>query len=173
MEKFEEIIDQYQDYIYSLCLGIVRDPHMSADITQEIFMKMYTSIGGYNHQGFKTWVSRIATNTSIDYIRKRTKEREKVISLDSYQASNSLPGDLDTPESLLVEKDREEKLLFIYEGLSPKYRDVIKKYYMENKNYAAIAKEEGISIRAVESRLYRAKKMMKKGWEAKGYGEFS
>lgn len=173
MEKFEEIIDQYQDYIYSICLGIVRDPHMAADITQEVFIKTYKAIGNYNHQGFKTWISRIASNASIDYIRKRTREQSRTVSLDFYKESIAVPSVPDTPESLLLDKNEKEKLLAICEGLSEKYRNVVKKYYMENKDYATIAAEENISVRAVESRLYRAKKMIKKRWEAEAYDIFS
>ena len=172
-EKCEEIIDEYQDYIYSLCLGIVRNPHTAADITQDVFIKIYTSIGTYNHQGFKTWISRIATNTSIDYIRKRTREEERTISLDLYKESISLPSALDTPESLFFQKDQQEKLLSACEGLPPKYRDVIKKYYIENKSYLEISEEENITVRAVESRLYRGKKIIKRRWEAEGYSTFT
>lgn len=146
---------------------------MAADITQEVFIKIYTSIGSYNHEGFKTWISRIATNTAIDYLRKRTKEQQRTVSLDFCEESIIIPAAPDTPESLLLEKDQEEKILLTYEGLAPKYRDVVKKYYIENKNYATIADEEKISVRAVESRLYRAKKMIKKRWEGEGYGRFS
>lgn len=146
---------------------------MAADITQEVFIKIYTAIGTHNHQGFKTWISRIASNTSIDYIRKRTREQARTISLDSYKESIEIPSASDTPESLLLEKNQKEKLLATCEGLSEKYRNVVKKYYMENKDYATIAGEENISVRAVESRLYRAKKMIKKRWEAEAYDRFS
>lgn len=170
MGRFEEIVDEYQDYIYSLCLGIVRDSYMAGDITQEVFIKVYTSIGDYRNEGLKTWISRIATNRCIDYIRKRTKEQEKIVSLDFHKESITI---LDTPESLLLHKEQREKLLSICEGLGNKYRDVVEKYYVENKTYATIAEEEKISIRAVESRLYRAKRMIKKRWEEEGYGRFS
>ena len=170
MGKFEEIVEEYQDYIYSLCFGIVRDPYTAADLTQEVFIKIYTSIGNYRNEGFKTWISRIATNRSIDYIRKKTKEQQKVVSLDFYKESITIP---DTPESLLLQRDQKEKLISICEDLGGKYRGVVKKYYVENKSYAMIAEEENISIRAVESRLYRAKGMIKKRWEEEGYGRFS
>ena len=49
MGRFEEIVDEYQDYIYSLCLGIVRDSYMAGDITQEVFIKVYTSKIGRAH----------------------------------------------------------------------------------------------------------------------------
>jgi len=99
MKRFEEIVDQYQDYVYSLCLGMVRDSHVAADITQDVFIKIYTSIGSYRQEGFKTWISRIATNKSIDYIRKKTREKEKLVSFDFYTESLLI---VDTPESLLL-----------------------------------------------------------------------
>lgn len=143
---------------------------MAADISQEVFIKIYTAIGSYNHQGFKTWISRIATNTAIDYIRKRARDQERTISLDLYKETISLPNSPDTPESVLLEKDQHQELLAACERLAPKYRDVIKMYYGENKSYQQISKEENISVRTVESRLYRGKKIIKKRWEAEGNG---
>lgn len=151
-------------------MGIIRDPDIAADITQDVFIKVYTSITGYRHEGFKTWISKIATNSSVDYIRKRTKEQQKIVSLDFHQQSITTS---DTPESLFLQKKQKEKLLFICDDLGTKYKDIVKKYYIENKSYKVIAYEENISIRTVESRLYRAKKIIKKQWEEEGYDTFS
>lgn len=170
MESFEEMVGLYQDYIYSLCLGIVQDQHIAADITQEVFVKIYQSIGKYEDKGFKTWISRITTNQSIDYIRKRTKDQQKLVSLDSYQEVISTP---DTPESLFLEKDQKEKLLLICKALDSKYTVILNKYYIENKSYSTIALEENISIKTVESRLYRARGMIKKRWKEEGHDRLS
>lgn len=163
---FEKVVIYYQDYIYSLCLGIVRDQYIAADITQETLVGIYQSIGSYHGKGFKTWISRIATNKSIDYIRKRTKEQEKLTSLEDYKEVISIS---ETPEDVFLRGDQRDKLLAVCQSLDSKYSIVLNKYYIDNKSYSTIASEEEISIRTVESRLYRAKTMIKKYWEEAGY----
>lgn len=143
-------------------MGIVQDSYIAADITQDVFIKVYASINSYKHQGFKTWISRIATNQSIDYIRKKTREHKKTISLDQYKEKIS---NEETPEDIFLQEEKRKKLISICQGLDPKYSVVLNKYYFENKSYSIIASEENISIKTVESRLYRAKKMIIQCWE--------
>ena len=143
-------------------MGIVQDPHIAADITQDVFLKIYRSIHSYKHQGFKTWISRIATNQSIDYIRKKSREDKKTISLEEYKGKIS---NEETPEDIFLQEEKRKKLMSLCQNLDSKYSVVLNKYYFENKSYAMIASEENISIKTVESRLYRAKKMMIQRWE--------
>lgn len=143
-------------------MGIVQDSHIAADITQDVFIKVYVSINSYKHQGFKTWISRIATNQSIDYIRKKSREHSKTISLDQYK---EIISNKETPEDIFLQEEKRKKLISICHNLDPKYSVVLNKYYFENKSYSMIASEENISIKTVESRLYRAKKMIIQRWE--------
>ena len=48
---------------------------------------------------------------------------------------------------------------------SPSYSRVLMRYYFEHQSYQQIAREEGISLKTVESRLYRARKILRKRWE--------
>jgi len=117
LKVFEFLVDKYKNIVYSLCYGVVRDPHAAADISQEVFIKAYLSIGSYQNQGFKTWISRISINKSIDYVRKMAKEQANC----TYQkfptsASQSLeeqsqePTHHETPESVFFKKILREEI---------------------------------------------------------------
>ncbi len=74
------------------------------------------------------------------------------------------------PEKILLEKDYRERVRAVCRQLPDKYRRVIEKFYFQSWTYEEIAREEGISMRTVESRLYRARKMFREKWK-EGFSE--
>ena len=68
-----------------------------------------------------------------------------------------------TPEELFLDKERRKKVSEVAASLDI-YSRALRKYYFEGKTYRQIALEEGVTVRAVESRLYRAKDLFKKNW---------
>ena len=80
------LINAYYDEIYIYVCRQVGDKQEAMDITQEIFITAWQSIGGYNEDkaGFRTWLYRVATNKIIDY---RRKNRPDTIPLDEISES--------------------------------------------------------------------------------------
>lgn len=163
VNEFEIIVNEYQKYVYAICKSILRDTGESENIAQEVFIQVYHSLGSYEFKGFKTWIGRIATNKSIDYKRKlQRKNAENIICIDDI---HTLESAIDSWPSEAIEKKEEiEKLKFLCAGLPEIYGSVINKYYIEDKSYHEIANEEGLSVKTVESRLYRAKALLKGRW---------
>lgn len=69
-----------------------------------------------------------------------------------------------TPEELLLDKEQRKKVAEVAASLPDIYNRALRKYYFDGKTYREIALEEGVTVRAVESRLYRAKDLFKKSW---------
>ena len=67
-----------------------------------------------------------------------------------------------TPEELLLDKEQRRKWPKWRQSLPDIYNRALRKYYFDGKTYREIALEEGVTVRAVESRLYRAKDLLKK-----------
>lgn len=72
-ELFEQIVNKYNNYIYSICLNILRNPEDARDTSQETFYKVYKSLKKFDcsKSQFSTWIYRIAYNKSIDVVRKK------------------------------------------------------------------------------------------------------
>ena len=69
---FKHLLRKYHDAIYNLIFRIVHDREQVEDLTQEVFVKAFSSLRNFNEEyAFSTWLYKIATNSSIDYIRKR------------------------------------------------------------------------------------------------------
>ncbi|MGE5329557.1 MAG: RNA polymerase sigma factor [Deltaproteobacteria bacterium] len=163
-EAFGSIVENYKALIYIICFNIVKDCQEAENLAQETFIKAYSSLSQYKYGSFKTWIARIATNTSIDYKRSVTgKRQENVVYIEDID-------EITKDESVniqeeFIKKEQKEKVLQTCNQLPEKYKTVLIKYYIESKNYNEIANEEKISTRAVETRLYRAKKLFKRRWD--------
>lgn len=71
-DAFGVIIDAYERRIYQHCYRLLGSFHDAEEVTQEAFVKAYTKIHTFkNKQKFSPWIYRIATNTAVDWMRKK------------------------------------------------------------------------------------------------------
>lgn len=170
-DAFVEIVKKYQKLIYAICFNITGQSQEAENLAQETLLQVYRSLSRYEAKGFKTWICRIATNKSIDWKRKQKAESEKqVIYLNDIPESES---DVFCVQQQFDRKETRKKVQEICNNLPQKYGIIVNKYYMQSKTYNQISEEEGISLRTVETRLYRARQEIRKKWEEEEkYGTF-
>ncbi|MGO1470343.1 MAG: RNA polymerase sigma factor [Tissierella sp.] len=166
--SFERIINLYKNYIFAIILSFIKNYEEAENISQEVFLQIYISLPKFQEDNFKAWISRIATNKSIDYLRKkrsRVKE-EKIDYIESIDINPRLEN-IKGPESLLLDKEKKEDIKKQIDSLPTIYKKTIIKFYLEEKSYKEIAREEDLPIKTIESRLYRGRQILKKNWRKK------
>jgi RNA polymerase sigma factor (sigma-70 family) len=162
-DSFAELIDLYKNYIFAIILNFIKDYNEVENIAQEVCLQIYISLPSYNQQNFKGWIGRIATNKSIDWLRKKkAKFRDEALEDDYLEVLSA--DHQDNPEILLVEKERRERLRQLIRDIPDIYRIPLEKFYFQDKSYERIAEEEGVAIKTIASRLYRAKILLKEKW---------
>lgn len=164
-DSFREIVETYQSLVYSICLNVLKDRHEAQNAAQETFIKVYRSLKSYQFKGFKSWIGRIATNTSLDILRKNSSSKNLEVTL--IENINDVGAELEPIDEIILKEDR-KKLMLILEELPPIYKQVIEMHYLKEMTYEKIADCEGVSKKTIESRLYRARKLIKEKWEVKG-----
>ncbi|SDX09963.1 RNA polymerase sigma-70 factor, ECF subfamily [Marininema mesophilum] len=165
-ELYSTLVDRYRPRVYSTALKMTGNPTDAEDLAQEAFIRAYRSLPTYRFESsFSTWIYRITVNLGLD--RKRKKQSHP-IPPESAVIQN-LPTVVGLPESsLLAREEREEVRTWVRE-LPDKYRSVVTSYYLEHHSCEQIATELGIATKTVETRLHRARKMLKiKGKARKG-----
>lgn len=150
---FEELVRACQDRVYNLCRYMLRDPRDGQDAAQDVFLKVYRGLGGFNpDSSLYTWIYRIAVNTCLDYKRKSRREALKHKSLaEAMRSSEQFSPQ--THES----KDAVETIQRALAQLREKSRTVIVLREIEGLSYEEIAQILQMSVGAVKSRISRAR----------------
>jgi|LSQX01.3.fsa_nt_gb RNA polymerase sigma factor (sigma-70 family) len=160
----EQLVKKYQAYIFAIILNLTGDSCNAETIAQEVFLQMYISLPQYRFKGFRTWLGRIAVHKAIDWKRKqqRRQAKERLLADRERLAVQVEYGGV---EEKLIRQEEAKRIRNLCRRLPESYQRVIKKYYFAGKSYQEIAGEEGIAVKTVETRLYRARKKLQAWWK--------
>ncbi len=163
---YARLMEKYNRALYYHIVKIVRNQEMVEDLIQEVFTKAFNSIESYNRSyAFSTWLYRIATNHSIDYLRKRKLKTysldEPVEGKDGEMHFEPADPHSETDEPL-IKQQRKNMVEEAIEQLPEKYRRVIQMRHMEEKSYHEISEEIGQPLGTVKAHLFRARELLNK-----------
>ena len=158
---FDELVRRYRDRVYRLCTKILRHEDDAAEALQDAFLSAYRGLPKFKSDStFSTWLYRIATNASLMKLRRR---REGHVSYEQSQGSNgdteplAIPDWSAQPLDELLDSETREVLGREVELLPANEKEVfVLRDVMEQSN-SDVAKELGLSVAAVKSRLHRAR----------------
>ncbi|MBO9128975.1 sigma-70 family RNA polymerase sigma factor [Bacillus sp. 165] len=158
-QMFRVLITRYQAKVYAVALKVAKNQRDAEDIAQEVFLQLYRSLGQFKGEsGFSTWIYRITMNKAIEY--KRRQDRQKAQATDD--GFTSIPdSSMLTPEEALMKNAEKEMVHAHLSELPASYRDVVQLYYFEELSYGEIASNLNVAVKTVESRLYRARRLLK------------
>ncbi|HET8964458.1 MAG TPA: sigma-70 family RNA polymerase sigma factor [Chitinophagales bacterium] len=162
-KAFAELLSKYRDSINYMVLKMVHNRDDADDITIEAFGKAFSNLDKYTPDyAFSTWLYKIATNNTIDFIRKK---RFQTLSLDyenedNLNLSEIVKADIADPEEKFIKNQRAIILREIIEKLNPKYGKLIQLRYFDELSYEEIAQELNIPLGTVKAQLFRAKNLL-------------
>jgi RNA polymerase sigma-70 factor, ECF subfamily len=155
-EAFHALFETYKDRVYSIAFHYGGDEAMARDVTQQVFLKLFTGINQFRRDAeFTTWLYRIVVNACIDEQRKR---RRFVPFSPEMEATSMATGR--SQEERYHRKQVAEGVRGAIAELSPKLRLPILLKYVEGLSYEEIAETLGCSIGTVSSRLNRGHKAL-------------
>lgn len=161
-EALRLLMERYQQRIFALIFGIVRDRHEVEDVAQEVFLKVFMRISAFDGRSkFYTWLYRVAANAAKDHLKKRS--RRPALPLE---AEASIP---DAAVGPTEHADAAEKRLMVREAIAslpPRYREVLALRELEGLTYNELADVLKLSMGTVESRLHRARARLKRRLES-------
>lgn len=157
---FGELMQAHQDKIYTLCYRMTGNAEDAADLTQEVFLSAWRSLSRFQEQSsFGTWIYRMATNASIDFLRR--EKRRQVLSMtmeeDSEERQAQVPDERYSPHRLLEQKEARQAVADALAALSPEHRQVLVLREMEGLSYQEIGQLLGLEEGTVKSRIARAR----------------
>lgn len=165
---FNEIVSRYKGKIYNYLYRMTGNAEDAEDLTQEVFVRMYTNIGLFRAEAsLSTWLFRIAGNLSVDAFRRGKKERALSHSLDApgpggdgdegQSATRDVPDWSQEPETLLGRKELGAHIQAALQKLPPKLRSAVVLHDVEGLAYEEIAQTERVPLGTVKSRIFNAR----------------
>ena len=153
---FRELFRRYQQVVWRACYGMMRNSRDAEDLTQEVFFKAYRSLTKFEgRSSFKTWIYRIAINTSQNEIRRRSRRAQEaetaVEDMAEYLPSNT------SLEATILARQQRHLLQQAMANLRPEEYEVLYLKDVEERPYAEIAEQLDISLSAAKMRVQRAR----------------
>jgi RNA polymerase sigma-70 factor (ECF subfamily) len=163
-EAFSKLVEKYQRPVFSVCYRMLGTPTAAEDAAQEAFIRAYQALDRYDPQrSFATWILSIASNYSIDQLRKK---KVTILSMDSDKHAWLAPPDPGpSPEKVALDKEKSALVQSILAELNETDRAAVILQYWHDYSYDEIAETLDLSSSAVKSRLFRARKLMAEKWQ--------
>jgi RNA polymerase sigma factor (sigma-70 family) len=159
------ILDRYGTHVYHAVYAVVRHPKDAEDVSQEAFMSIYNALSQYQSQGFKTWITRIAVNKAIDYNRRIRKQPGATAAFEEVEVQ----AHGEPLEQHVLRQEQKELIHLHLQEVPPNYREILYAYYIQEKSYQEISAEQGIELKSVESKLYRAREWVRRRWKEEDF----
>lgn len=161
---FEGLVKMFSKYVYTTAFFILRDSHEAEDASQEVFVKVYLSIGGFRGlSSFKTWIRKLTVNTCIDKLRLRSKLKDKKVSLDKITEEYEVVFTRFSQnlEKKFFSQEAVKDVLKIVVDMEENYRIPLILRDLQDYSYREIAELTGKPIGTVKTNIHRARKIIK------------
>lgn len=159
LAAFNALVERYQRIVYAVALRLLRDRYLAEDITQETFLRAYTSLDDYRGGSFRAWLLRIAHNRALDVLR--AMQRRPATSLDLTGVDHTVRWSVEPVPASPVEHAARDELRRRLEAalamLPDDQRVTVVLSDVEGFSYEEIAAITGVSLGTVKSRLSRGR----------------
>jgi RNA polymerase sigma-70 factor (ECF subfamily) len=164
-QAYAELMKRYRKPVYHMILKMVRNVDDAEDLTIEAFAKAFRNLKRFKKDfTFSTWLFRIATNNSIDFIRKKKLETLSLNSSFTDDNGESVSIDVQdenlNPQEETIKSQKVELIHTFVTKLPPKYQRLVRLRYFEELSYDEIAKELDAPLGTIKAQLHRARELM-------------
>ena len=152
---YNEIVRKYQKQVYWIIRKIVKDHDEADDITQEVFIKVYSALKDFREESnLFTWLYRIATNYAINHVKK-----VKVKNTVSFEIVTEQVEYEEKKADEIIDEDRRRKILEeAIETLPTQQRAVFNMRYYDDLPYEEISSILGKSVGGIKANYFHAVK---------------
>ncbi|MDP6112418.1 MAG: RNA polymerase sigma factor [Planctomycetota bacterium] len=158
-ECFRELVGRYERSVFLMAYGMLGARHDAEEVAQEAFLAIYKNAHLFKpHLPFSSWFYTIASNLCKNVLRSR---KRKTLSINVEGAPEPKADDDINPLKVLQDRSTRDLLKEALNSLAPKYSIVLMLRYGEGCSYEEIGEQLGLTLSAVDTRLYRAKKQLK------------
>ncbi len=162
-ELYSILIDRYSGKIFSTAYSYTHNHEETRDLVQDILIKVYQNLAKFKVDSkFSTWLYRVAVNSCIDWNRKNNSRTIKIAwNFEENDILNSIVDENAGPEQVVMNQEHREFIMNIVSDMPEIYKTVLILYYFEELKIQEISYVIDCPKKTVETRLYRAKGILK------------
>jgi RNA polymerase sigma-70 factor (ECF subfamily) len=169
-DGFNELVRRYQRPIAAYVYRMVGDYDAALDLTQEVFIKVYSSLERYRPEfKFSTWIYKIAHNASVDFLRRSASREQALTSeVDGEEREMTVMSRKLSPEQEYAVEERRAEIERVVRQLPTVYRELIILRHQHDLSYDEIAEVMSLPLGTVKNRLFRARELMRQQFLDRG-----
>ncbi len=168
-EAFASIVQHYMRPAYYVALGYVGSPEDALDLSQDAFVNAFRHIRRFDSaRKFFPWFYSILKNLCLNHLARIHRRREEPIEGPAGEGTLPIPVEAVDPEQNALQQDLRAKLGLALRRLRPKDREIIILQHFQDYTYQEIADLLDIPIGTVMSRLYGARRALRRELEKLG-----
>lgn len=162
---YAKLLQRYKRPVYQMILKMIRNVDDAEDLTIESFAKAFRNLDRFKKDfTFSTWLFRIATNNTIDFIRKKklnTLSIENTFTDDDGQSvSIEVEDENLDPQEEAIRAQKAELIQMFVDKLPAKYQKLVRLRYFHELSYEEIAEDLDAPLGTVKAQLHRARELM-------------
>jgi RNA polymerase sigma-70 factor (ECF subfamily) len=155
---WEEVVEQHSARVYRLAYRLTGNVHDAEDLTHDVFIRVFRSLGSYTPGTFEGWLHRITTNVFLDKMRRKQRIRFDALSDESAaRLASRGPG----PEQVYHDTHFDDDVQHALDALSPDFRAAVVLCDIEGLSYEEIAATLGVKLGTVRSRIHRGRAQLR------------
>lgn len=165
-KAYAKLLQRYKRPVYHVILKMVRNVDDAEDLMMESFSKAFRSLHRFKKDfTFSTWLFRIATNNTIDYIRKKKINTLSIENTYTDDDGGSVSIDIEdvqnlNPQDETIRAQKEEIMQLFVNMLPTKYQKLVRLRYFHELSYEEIAVEIEAPLGTVKAQLHRARELL-------------
>ena len=167
-DRFTELVKRYQKRVVNYVYRITHRYEEAHDLAQEIFVKVFMALDRYDPKyQFSTWLFRIAQNTAIDALRKKSIVEVPIAkpATDEDSRDREFADTGVSPYRALKNKQLASAIDVAVRELPADYRELIQLRHFAELSYEEIASMKKLPLGTVKNKLFRARNMLKETLE--------
>jgi RNA polymerase sigma-70 factor (ECF subfamily) len=155
---FTTLVNRHRGVVHGLCYLMARNFADAEDLAQEAFIKAYFKLSSLsNPSKFLSWLRQITINVCHDWLRRQKNDTVPLEAISIEQPAISL-----SPAEIYEAKELQEQVAEAIASLSEKNQQAVTLYYLDGCSCKEVADFLGTSVSVVQSRLYEARKQLKR-----------
>lgn len=155
---WEAIVEEHSARVYRLAYRLTGNVHDAEDLTHDVFIRVFRSLGTYSPGNFEGWLHRITTNVFLDKMRRKQRIRFDALSDES---SARLPSREPSPDQVYADRHFDDDVQRALDTLPPDFRAAVVLCDIEGLSYEEIAATLGVKLGTVRSRIHRGRAQLR------------